>query len=323
MKHLRLFADTPHPVSASHIALGCDHYGDTVPEKTAFAVMDAYFESGGNVFDTAHIYAQMEDGGVSKSEKTLAEWIRVNNVRDKIVLVTKGAHPPRDNMTRVRLTEKDIKADLDLSLETLGVDSVDVWFAHRDNPAAPAAEVLDLMADAAKGRVKHLGGSNWTGARMDEANAHARKTGGPGIEISQIQWSLALSTKESWEDPSLVVMDAAEAAWYERTQMPVMLFSPQAHGLFTKVIERGADSVPEKSAKRFLLKENMPRIERCREVSERTGVNPAGICLAYLTAAAFPAMPIIGCSRPEQVADSLRFADYELSAEDRKFLAGK
>jgi aryl-alcohol dehydrogenase-like predicted oxidoreductase len=320
MKRLKLFGNTPAPFEVSQIALGCDHYDENVPAKDALAVMDAYFAAGGNILDTAHIYSQMTPGGISLSEKLVGEWLRANNARDKVMLITKGAHPDRNDMTATRITEKIVREEFELSLETLGVDSVDVWFVHRDNPAVPAAEIIDMLTAVTKGRAKHLGASNWTGARMDEANAHARKNGNAGFEISQIQWSLARVTKDSWGDSTMVIMDEEETAWYAKTQMPVMVFSSQAHGLFSKVIERGRESLTKKFATRFQLEANMDRIERCREVSKRTGVNPAGICLSYLTTAPFPVMPLIGCSRPEQVADSLRFADFELTAEDRAFL---
>ncbi len=320
MKHCTLFADTPHPLAASAVALGCDHFGtDAKPEKEAYALMDAYLERGGNILDTAHIYSPAPDGS-SLSEKTVGEWIRHANARDKIILVTKGAHPDRNDLLTTRLTPGVVKEEFDMSLDTLGVDAVDIWFAHRDNPAAPAGEILDMIRDATNGRARHLGASNWTPARIAEANAHANRAGRPGFAVSQIQWSLARSSKASWGDPTLVVMDAEQAAWYAETQMPVMAFSPQAHGIFSKVIAGNESAVKERSAKRFMLEENRDRIERCRIVSERTGVNPAGICLAFLLGAPFPTIPVVGCGSVAQLADTLRFVDFELGAADRRFL---
>ncbi len=323
MQRLTLFGDTPRPFDVSRIALGCDRYGDSVSAKTAFSVMDAYFAAGGNVFDTARIYGQKTDGDISLSEKTLGEWIRANGVRDSIMLATKGAHPDRYDLTKTRITEKTVKDELESSLEALGVDSVDVWFVHRDNPAAPVGEIVDMLTDATAGRVGHLGASNWTAARLAEAGVHARKAGRPGFAISQIQWSLARVTNESWGDQTVVIMDDREEAWYADSRMPVMAYSSQAHGMFAKVIGQGADSLPEHVATCFQLEANMDRIGRCRELSERTGVTPAGICLSYLTSAPFPVIPVIGCSRPEQVADSLRHADFTLTPDERRFLAVK
>ena len=65
----------------SQIALGCDHYGAAIPEKTALARLDVFFEHGGNLLDTAHIYGQEEDGGPSSSEQVLGKWLRSNKSR--------------------------------------------------------------------------------------------------------------------------------------------------------------------------------------------------------------------------------------------------
>lgn len=321
MKYLKLFANTAFPVEASQIALGCDHFGGRRPEDLARRIMDAYFELGGTMFDTAHVYSQERPGETSLSEKVVGKWIADNGVRDKIVLVTKGVHPDRSNMLVSRINEQNVRDDFSSSLETLGVDYVDVWFLHRDNPQMPVGEIVDLVSGLVdKGHVCHLGASNWTAGRIAQANEYARLHGKHGFDIAQIQWSFTRSTPESWEDPTVVCMDDAQLAWYTTNKMPLMVFSPQARGVVSKMIAGGRESVPENWAKRFMLDENKGRIERCRRLSERTGRNPAGICLSYLTSAPFPVMPVIGCSSPEQIRDSLQFADETLSDEERAFL---
>lgn len=321
MKRLKLFADTPAPLEVSQFALGCDHYGARRPEDLAMRIMDTYYELGGNMFDTAHVYSQERSGEVSLSERTVGKWIAANGVRNKIALVTKGAHPEKTDMLTSRIGEKNIRDDLSLSLETLGVDSVDIWFLHRDNPQIPAPEIVDMISDLVdKGYVRHLGASNWTGERIAQANDYARKNGKHGFEISQIHWSLARSTPESWEDPTIVCMNDIEYAWYKASQMPLMVFSPQARGVIARMISGGEAAVPENWAKRFMLRENLGRIERCRLLSEKTGKNPMGICLSYITSAPIPVIPLLGCSSPEQVRDSLKFADTTLTEEERAYL---
>ena len=220
-----------------------------------------------------------------------------------------------------RISERNIRDDLFSSLEALKTDQVDIWFLHRDNPDMPVGEIVDMVSGLVdQGYIRHLGVSNWTAGRISEALAYAGANGKHPFEISQVQWSLAISTPRSWDDPTLVCMDEAQQAWYKETQFPVMVFSPQARGLFSKVIEQGADSISEKVRSRFLLDENLGRIERCRKLCGEKNMNAAGICLSYLTGAPFPVMPIIGCSNPQQVKDSLRFADVILSEKEREFL---
>ena len=321
MKYLNLFPNTQNPVRISQFALGCDHFGEGISEERAFRIMDAYYEQGGTLLDTAHVYSLQEASGISLSEKAVGKWISANGLWGKVVLSDKGAHPNRSRMLVSRISEKNIRDDLASSLETLRTDCVDIWFLHRDNPDMPVGEIVDIVSELVdRGYMKHLGVSNWSVKRISQALEYARRNGKHEFEISQLQWSLAVSTPESWEDPTLICMDDRQQEWYRAQQFPVMAFSSQARGLFSKVIEQGVDSISEKTRKRFLLERNMGRIERCRELCRRGGVNPAGLCLSYLTSAPFPAVPVIGCSSPEQVKDSLRFADSSISEANRDYL---
>lgn len=321
MQYLDLFQNTGNPMRVSQISLGCDYYGLTIPEEVAFRMMDAYYELGGTFFDTARVYGQAELGAQSLSEVTVGRWIRRNGLQGRVVFSDKGGHPDRRDMSVSRISEKELREDLFASLDALQASAVDIWFLHRDNPAMPVGEIVDMVSGfVEQGYIKHLGASNWTSKRLAEAREYAQRHGKHGFEISQIQWSLARSTPQSWNDPSLVAMDETELAWYKQNKLPVMVFSPQARGLFSKVIEQGVEAVPKKTAERFLLEQNADRIENCRAVCGRTGHSPAGMCLAYLTSAPFPTIPVIGGSNPGQVRGALKDCDIKLSDKDRAFL---
>lgn len=321
MRQLKLFENLKYPISVSQYALGCDYYDLDISEDQAFRIMDAYYEQGGTLLDTAHVYGQKKVGEVSLSEVTVGKWIAANKLEGKVVISNKGAHPDRNQMLVSRINEKDISDDLFASLEALRTDCVDIWFLHRDNPKMPVGEIIDMVSELVdKGYIKHLGVSNWSVERISQALEYARKNAKHRFEISQIQWSLALSTPESWDDPTLVSMEPSQQDWYKAQQFPLMAFSPQAHGIFSKVIEKGVEAVSEKSAKRFLLEQNMGRIANCKHLCEKYGINPAGMCLSYLTSAPFPVIPVVGCSSPAQVKDSLKFSDFTLSEADREYL---
>jgi aryl-alcohol dehydrogenase-like predicted oxidoreductase len=96
----------------SRIILGTGSFGSNIPREEAFAVMDAYLDAGGNVLDTAHIYSSWEPNGAGASERTVGEWIRSRNVRDRIILGTKGGHPDLCTMDRARCTLEDLRRDL-------------------------------------------------------------------------------------------------------------------------------------------------------------------------------------------------------------------
>jgi aryl-alcohol dehydrogenase-like predicted oxidoreductase len=321
MKTITLFENSQNPLKVSQLSLGCDYYGLERPESEAFRIMDTYYELGGRFFDTAHVYGQEKVGAVSHSEQTVGKWIAANGLEGKVVVSDKGAHPDRNNMLVSRISEKNIRDELFSSLEALKMNQVDIWFLHRDNPDMPVGEIVDMVSELVdQGYIKHLGVSNWKVERISKALAYAKEHNKHPFEISQVQWSLAISTAESWDDPTIVCMDEKEESWYKETQFPVMVYSPQARGLFSKVIEQGVDYISDKVGRRFLLDENLGRIERCKILCEDKNMNAAGVCLSYLTSAPFPVMPIIGCSNPQQVKDSIKFSDVILTDEERDFL---
>ena len=96
--------------------------------------MDHYLEAGGNVIDTAESYACWVPGGEHQSEKVIGEWLRQRGARDQILLSSKGAHPKLESMDVPRLSKAQIQADLDSSLQRLGVEYIDLYWVLREIP---------------------------------------------------------------------------------------------------------------------------------------------------------------------------------------------
>ena len=166
----------------SAIALGSAHFGAKMPEETVFEVMDAYIKLGGNVLDTARIYGDFDLGIPGISEKTIGKWLASRKKRDDLVISTKGAHPPWGEFLTPRLDRKSIESDMEESLEALGVPGVELYFLHRDDVNRPVADILEsLNGLLEKGKVKLLGASNWSAARILEANAYASSHGLQGF----------------------------------------------------------------------------------------------------------------------------------------------
>ena len=305
----------------SQIALGCDHYGAAIAEKIALAQLDIFFEQGGNLLDTAHIYGQDKEGGPSSSEQVLGKWLRSNRNRKEMVVATKGCHPYKDDMSRGRITYKDMMGDIQRSLDQLQSDSVDIWFFHRDDLSMGADEIIDMgniLVD--KALVKHLGASNWTTKRIEEANTWAKKHNKREFAISEIQWSLAHCTAETWGDDTLVCMDESERAWYEKHTMPVMAFASQAKGLFSKLIEGNAESLSERARERFLTETNLAIVPRCKALAEELRVTPAALCMAYLTSQQNPTIAIAGSSKVSQITETLGGSDLTLTPDQVAYL---
>ena len=101
--------------------------------------MDLYIENGGNVIDTARLYV---DG---KSEEIIGNYLKIRNLKNKIVISTKAAHPPSGHMDINRLSRAEIEKDVDTSLYLLGVEAIDILLLHRDGCRVPVENVVDAM----------------------------------------------------------------------------------------------------------------------------------------------------------------------------------
>ena len=179
MKHLRLGRTG---LQVSPICLGAAQFGTGIDRDLAFWQLDAFTDLGANFIDTASVYGDWEPGERGRSEKLIGEWLHKNGKRDRVVIMSKGAHPLIETMHVTRCTPEYIEADIDESLRRLGVEYVDLYLLHRDNPAIPAGLLLDALEKARQqGKIVHYGFSNWKLPRILEAEAYARQAGIEGF----------------------------------------------------------------------------------------------------------------------------------------------
>lgn len=313
-------------LSMSKIVLGTDYYGVNIPEERAFALMDRYVELGGNVLDTARVYGKDPkypdpDEAYSNSEPIVGRWLKARGCRDKLLLITKGAHPSMKDWSK-RLDKDSIDYDISMSLHELEVDYVDVYFLHRDDPSRPVTEIMDTLHEHVQaGRIRALGASNWTVARINEANEYARKNGKTPFSISQIHWCAAEVPGNLWDDKTIQVMDDEQYAGYQKNGIPVMAFSSQARGYFSKML--AGEPLPQKRMNRYDTPENRRRLESIRALCEKTGKPASALMLSYITSNPVQGAAIIGCSRLEQLEETMSDADLTLTPEECAMMCGK
>ncbi|RWO74400.1 MAG: oxidoreductase [Mesorhizobium sp.] len=292
--------------SASVVALG---FEDFRTFSSGSILLDAFFEAGGNLFDTGYVY------GGGYTEKLLGEWLKNRGVRAQSVVIAKGAHSP--------LCYPDvIGKQLDQSLERLQTDHVDVYFMHRDNPDVPVGEFVDAMDREVKaGRIRGpFGGSNWTMERMDEAIAYAERTGKQKPGALSNNFSLAEMLEPIWAGCVTSSTDPWKA-WLTSRQMPNFAWSSQGRGFFTD--RAGRDKQDNEELVRVWYSErNFSRRDRAVELAARLGKSPIHIALAYVLAQPFPSIPLIGPRTLDELDDSLRALDITLSQADLEWLDG-
>lgn len=313
MKHHRLNGTD---LSVSTICLGGAPFSPNVSPDTTHRLYTAFREAGGNFFDSAHCYSFWMNKGLGANERALGECLRASGDRAKVVVSTKGGHPASgDKYPRpdAYLAPEVIARDIGDSLERLGVEQIDLYYLHRDDPRVPVDEIIDMLnGEVAKGRIRYPGASNWTTARIEAANTYAAGRGLQGFVASQPKWCLAHPNPS--DDPTIRFLDQEDEQWHTRHQFPAVPYSPTACGYFA--------SAGKLARCAFDNATSTARLERVTKLASQRKVSPNQIALAWLLSQPFPVIPILGTTKPDHLADALDAVSVELSAEETRWLRG-
>ncbi len=180
-------------LNVSPICLGTNQFGTSLDDTSADAIIGAFAEFGGNFLDTARAYGDwIPDAPRGASETCLGRLLKRRG-RDKWVLATKGCEfDYRTGDFALRVTPGHLSEDLDASLKALQTDYIDLYWLHRDDPAQPVEVLVDaLIAEQQAGRIRYFGCSNWSPARIEEAQVYATGIGHTGFVACQPMWGLA------------------------------------------------------------------------------------------------------------------------------------
>jgi predicted dehydrogenase/aryl-alcohol dehydrogenase-like predicted oxidoreductase len=273
----------------SALVMGCDNQASI---EGASVIWDAWMEVGGDTFDTAFVY------GAGKHEAMLGEWIAARGVAAEVTVIGKGAHTPF-------CTPEAIGEQLAMSLERLRLDRVPIYIMHRDNPAVPVGEFVDVLTRFHdEGRIGIFGGSNWTIERFAEANEYAAANGLQPFRILNNNLSLAVMERPVW--PGCVTSNSpGTLAFLKEHQVVHFSWSSQARGYFLPEALRDrlpADTGPEAC---FGSQANAERRRRAVELADEFGVSAHNIATAWVLAQPFPSFALIGPRDLDEIASTL------------------
>jgi aryl-alcohol dehydrogenase-like predicted oxidoreductase len=317
---------TTAPRKVSVLSLGAMLFGTATDEATSFAILDRYVEAGGTFIDTANNYAfwfDQSQGG--HSERLLGKWRRSRGVGDEITIATKLAgRPVRPGLDFTEtakfeniegLSAKVIRESSARSRDYLGVDKLDLLYAHAEDPTVPLAETAEAFAElVADGTVSMLGASNFWTWRLERARALAASKGLPGYEVVQYQHSYlrprgdlpGRRSQDGNQGPA-----SGDLISYLRTEpeLALVAYSPLLSGAY---VREDKPLGPE-----FDHAGTPVRLKALNEVAAELGVTPNQVVLAWLIGGEVPVIPLVGASSVAQLDESLAAVDLELTPEQR------
>jgi len=299
----------------SALCLGTGSFGTAIRGDELDRLVASFLEAGGCFFDSAHCYAFWKPNGLGASERELGASLRRLGCWEDVVVATKGGHPDGGADYRrpdAYLSEEVIASDLDESLSRLGVECVDLYYLHRDDPRMPVDEIVGILnREIERGRVRHIGASNWSVSRMAAANAYAVRKGLHGFVASELQWSLATPNWEPEPDPTTRYVTPEDAAWHASNGVPIAAYSATANGYFAGTAQsKGLYGNPG----------NRERRTRARELAARLGCTPTQVALAYLLHQGPRVVPLFGTTNQEHLREAVGAASVVLEAEQVDWL---
>jgi aryl-alcohol dehydrogenase-like predicted oxidoreductase len=308
--HIARLADTDLDVFP--LCLGGNVFGWTIDEERSFAVLDAYFQAGGNFIDTADSYGRRGPGGAGESERIIGRWIASRGNRDELVIATKvGMAPDLQGLSRAT-----IRRGVEGSLQRLGLDCIDLYYAHRDDAATPLEETLGEFGELiGEGKIRHAGASNYSAARLREALGIGREQGMAAYVGLQPHYNLLERGEYEGE--------LAEVC--ERNGLACIPYFGLARGFLTGKYRRGGDQVDSPRAagvrESYFNERGFAVLEALDEIAAVHDTTVAAVSLAWLTAQPTVLAPIASATSTEQLHELLPSAELELTVEELARLA--
>lgn len=303
-------------VKVSRLALGCGNFGGigSMPEffgkgetlEEAFAIMDAAFYLGINLFDTANAY------GGGASEHMIGQWLASHGsaVRDQLLISTKVFNPVGPGPNDRGLSRRHLLSQVDISLSRLGVDYLDLFLLHEPDPSTPLEESLSTLNDLVHaGKVRYVGASNMPAWLTAKALWLADTHGWCRIEWIQNSYSLL----ERKDEVELFPLLADQGLGFTP-------FSPLAGGWLTGKYQAdqpfppGSRMTLRSDPYQHLLKPHVfAGLERLRAFAASRGTDMATVSLAWLLHQPRVTSVIMGPRRPTHLEPGLQALEIELT----------
>jgi aryl-alcohol dehydrogenase-like predicted oxidoreductase len=284
--------------------LGGNVFGMTADQKASFAILDRFVERGGGMIDTADVYSAWVPGHKGgESETMMGQWLKASGARDKVLVATKVGMMPGG------LKPDRIREAVQGSLDRLGVDVIDLYFAHKDDPDVPLGEVLGAFAELVDaGTVRAIGASNYSAERLGEALRTADELGLPRFTVVQPELNLLDRAQYEGRLQTLCIDEGLGVITY------FSLASGYLSGKYRSADDLGK-SPRGARAKAYLEGKGPAMLAAMDRIAGETGATLSQIALAWVAAQPGVTAPIASATSVGQLDEILGSEALTLTAE--------
>ena len=295
-------------IAIAPLVLGGNVFGWSADEAASFAVLDAFAAEGLTCIDTADTYSGWVPGNSGgESETIIGRWLRKRGKRDDIVIATKVAKWSKHR----GLSPANIAAAADDSLKRLGIERIDLYFAHEDDASVPLEDTLGAFARLIEaGKVRAIGASNYSGLRLAEALAVSAKHGLPRYEVVQPEYNLvARQPYEKDIEPVVRRENLGVVCYYA-------LASGFLSGKYRGEADLGKSAVRGGAVRKYLNAHGLRVLTALDTIAAAHRATPAQVALAWLIARPSITAPIASATSVEQVRDIAAATRLTLAADE-------
>lgn len=299
------------PIEVSALALGTDLIGSKFDRSRSFALLDFYYERGGNFLDTANFYASWYpccSGG--ESESTIGVWMKERGNRDELVISTKLAfdYPGSPG----GLTASEIERECEKSLKRLQTDRLELYQAHRDDRDTPLEETMEAFDRLTRaGKVRLLGASNLHLWRIAEANTICRLRGWTPYSVVEQRYTY-LRPRHGADFGPQIFLSSDMRDYASHHGITLIGYSILLQGAYV----RADRELPAQ----FAGGDTPDRLQALTSVAAEAGCTPAQAIISWMRQGTPPILPIIAGSSPEQLAENIDALTVTLSDEQMQRL---
>ncbi len=291
----------------SALCLGTLPFGTKVSERDSFALLNGYFDAGGTFLDTANNYSKWHAGGVGgESESAIGSWMKERGNRSQLFVATKVGF--NSDAVGLGLSAKIIELELDASLERLGTDFVDLYYAHGDIRTDPLEEALEAFDRAVTaGKVRYIGCSNYRAWRIERARNLSQASGWAAYCCVQQRYTFLRPRPGADFGRQLSANEDLLDYCSENPQVRMLAYSPLLGGTY------GRDDRP--LPEQYVSVESDPRLAVLRDVCSECGATPLQAVYAWMLQSSPGVIPITAPTTSTQLVENLGALDVRLSSD--------